>query len=752
MNLQPRSIVHFIFICLALCFCKTSYSQLNSGNLRQYSEKDGLPGSKVNDVLIDKLGYLWTGTINGLARYDGYEFKRFYYNPNDTASIRGLISWSLFEDHTGKIWVGTGPSFLNAYNPASNTFRQYDFNHLIRHPANVEMNIRSMCEDNNGRIYFGVDTYYGDNVSPALLYKDEKDDTLKQFTTPDSLNIENVVRFTKDKTGNICLLSYNGIFKIDTKGKLTKVLSLDAEYKRNREYETDINFDKNGHLWAVTEKARLYDLNLETGNYNTWLSNVPNTSKATGFFLNRFIIDKDDNIWIGTNDGVQFFNRKTEKFSSFNNGVKKELEHIPVTDLSLDSFNTLWIGSFADGLLKYEDKPQLKSYSYNKGDKNSLTSGWANFIYEGSDGKIWISTGGSGINSGINILDSRTGAISPIPFSTISNRIDGISAFWENAPGEFYMGVYNRLYSFSETTRKLKRIILPGVPDTSFITYDLKDSRGNEWLCTFKGLYKKTKAAQPFKIYDLSLLKGSDLSSNQITLVYESKKHGLWILTNNGLFLYNYNTDKIERHGYDKSVGDLFVTQDINSFYEEPGGIAWVGTWQGGLSRYNVETKKIKTYTLNDGLPSMGIQSILADEKNNSLWLSTFDGLSRFNLKTGQFNNFSIADGIQSQLFADGSFLKTSNGLFAFGGSNGITIFNPNEITKNSNPPKVFLTDLKLFNKSIIPGENSILKKPVYETDQVTLAYNQNNISLDFIALHYSDPLKKQVCLQTGKL
>ena len=78
--------------------------------------------------------------------------------------------------------------------------------------------------------------------------------------------------------------------------------------------------------------------------------------------------------------------------------------------------------------------------------------------------------------------------------------------------------------------------------------------------------------------------------------------------------------------------------------------------------------------------------------------------------------------------------------MFAFGGSNGITIFNPDEVNKNSIPPKVFLTDLKLFNKSIIPGEKSILKKPIYETDKIVLAYNQNNLSIEFLAIHYSNP------------
>ena len=152
------------------------------------------------------------------------------------------------------------------------------------------------------------------------------------------------------------------------------------------------------------------------------------------------------------------------------------------------------------------------------------------------------------------------------------------------------------------------------------------------------------------------------------------------------MFLYNYKTDKIERYGFDKTKGDVFGSQDINSFYEDKDGTVWVGTWQGGLSKYNVETKKIKTYTRNDGLPSMSIQGILEDEEKDALWLSTFDGLSFFNKKTEKFNNFSIADGIQSQLFADGAYLKTSDGYYIFGGANGITVFNSNDLKNNSSP------------------------------------------------------------------
>ena len=733
-----------VFLCIAIAVSTHCYAQLNSGNLTQFTEKDGLPGSEVTNVITDRWGYIWMGTVNGLARYDGYEFKRFYFNPNDSASIHGLVVWSLFEDHKGTIWVGTSPSYLNAYDPVTQKFRQYNFTGLINHAANVEMDVKAICEDNNGRIYFGVNTFYGDDISSALLYKDAKDDQIKKYVVPDSLQIRNVLRMTKDKMGNIFLLSYSGLFKIDAAGKLISIHALDKEVTQTQDYPTDIAVDTKEHLWLITNNSMLYDLNMATHNYKKWPPYTAKIPRNFNALQNRIKIDKADNIWMATNNGVRFFNTKKEQFSQFNSGAKKELEYLSAVDFSIDNFENLWMGTYASGLVKYEDRPQLKSYSFNKDDKKSLTQGWANFIFEDSEGKIWITTGGQNNIAGLNILDIHTGVNEPIPYSVFTKRSNGVSAIWENAPREMYLGMYNGVYAFSTTTQQLKQVTLPGIPDNAFITWHFKDSRGNEWICSFRGIYKKAKESTVYKQYDLSKLKGGDAGSNKVTMIYESKKNGLWILTDRGLFLYHYDTDTIERLGYDKAAGDIFVTQDVNSFYEDAQDNAWVGTWQGGLSRYNLATKKIKTFTINDGLPSMSIQSILADEKNNSLWLSTFEGLCRFNLKTGQCNNFTIADGIQSQLFSDNSALKTSTGLFAFGGSNGITIFNPDEISKSSIAPKVFFTDLKIFNKSILPGDQSVLKKPISETEQITLAHNQNNISLNFIALHYSNPSKNR--------
>ncbi len=731
-----------VLLCLIL-FANTSlFAQLNAINLKQYTESDGLPGAEVHAILSDKFGYIWIGTINGLARYDGYEFKRFFNNPNDSTSIKGLNVWSMFEDSKGQIWVESAPSFLNVYNPANKSFRHYDFANLIAHPANVELGISSIAEDSKGRIYLGVGTNYNETISDGLLYIDEKSNSVKKFITEDKNPIQNVYDIIKDKQGNIWFLSFSGLFKIDINRQLHSIHVFDADLKKNNQFFSDFKFDKENHLWALTYQSSLYDLNLQDSSFKVY----PPNKLLTGDYSYKIAFDKNENIWLGTSKGLMRFDKEKKVFETFQNTTKDEIEKVRTIDLVFDSFGSLWIGTAANGLLKYEERSMFKSYNSNTKDKDSsaITPGWVTSIVESHDKKIWIPTSGSHGTAGLNVLDPKTGELRSIPYHTFLPGCYMISALTEINPGEWMLSTNLGIYKYFAKTKKIIKIVLNGVADSTTINHFYTDSKGNEWLCTLTGLFKKNKGSETFSRYDLSAIPSANASSNEITRAFESKKHGLWLITNNGLFLYDYVTDKISRHGYDKNAGDVFITQDINSFYESPDGIAWVGTWQGGLSEYNVESKKIKTFTREDGLPSMSIQSIIADEQNNTLWLSTFDGLSRLDLKTKQFNNFSIIDGIQGQLFADGSYLKTSDGSFVFGGSNGITIFDPDAMNKNSTPPKVFLTDLKLFNRSIVPGEKSILKDPIYDTKEIELSHDQNNISIDFIALHYTNPAKNK--------
>lgn len=726
----------FIMILVSNLHC-----QVEPERLTQYTEEDGLPSSQVYEILTDKLGFIWIGTLNGLARFDGYEFKRYYSDPNDPNSFKGLNIWNIYQDKQGKLWISSGPSFLNMYSPITRTFKQYKYTHLVEHvPDLMELGITCAWEDHKGTIYFGVSTNHGEEIKTGLLYLDSKEDVIRTHQYQETGNI---YRCSKDIFGNTWMLCKAGLAKMDTAGVITIVKTPTEKITKDLGYANDILNDEDGNLWLITSKIHLVKYNIKTQAFQVFSPLESNVNDELGSSYPNMALDKMNNIWFGTTKGLQNFNIKTEKFNTISADANQRLIDAGILTINFDLFGSLWIGTFSGGIYRYDEKSLFKSYSYGI-PKNPITSGWANNIYETKSGSLCITTSAPAKESGISFLDPVTGKVTKYPFKSFLPEGNMIYGVIEISPGEFYISTDIGHYKFTPSSNRIQKIDLPGLPKDLGIVYYFLDSEKNMWLCTPDGLFKKAKNQRNFSRIDISNIGSSNPGSNSITHLFESKINGLWIITNNGLFLYNYSNDNITRHGNDKSKGDVFISQDINSFYEDSKGIAWVGTWQGGLSRYNIKTGEIKTFTRDDGLPSMSVQGILGDDKNNDLWLATFEGLSRFNITTQQFNNFSVADGIQSPLFADGAYLKTSGGLFVFGGSNGITLFRPEDIHSHSLPPSVFLTDLKLFNKSVLPGENSLLSKPIYDTREITLSHNQNTLTIEFMAIHFSNPSKNK--------
>jgi signal transduction histidine kinase/ligand-binding sensor domain-containing protein len=730
----------FIWVSLGciLLFSSPSLAQLNSNNLTLYTEKDGLPGTQINKIIVDQFGYIWVGTINGLAKFDGYSFKRFYEDPNNPGSIKGLNVWSLFEDSKGRIWVGASPGKLNVYDPSTQLFREYPFVDLFEYDVNLEKGIAQITEDNNGRIYFGVHALYGQEISNALLYFDEQEDKIKRFESAEDIMIKNIVSMTSDQEGMIWVNSYSGFFKIDKENKLEEVKPKNISKKPalEKEYPTGIISEGEGYLWMITNLGRLFKLNVENAEYEIF---SPVGILEENFF-NSLTIDANGNLWMATNYGPFLYYPEQDSVVYFKEDLSDKFgfRGDAVNTLAVDQFGGVWAGTQVMGLLRYEERSIFKSYTFKNEESNSILSGWADNIVELPNGKLLVTT------SGINIIDLQSNVIESLPYNKYFPSSPKVFSISEVSAGEYYLNSNFGVYQFTYPEKTVKKISIPGIPESNWVSGFFNDSKGNQWAFTNGGIYTRRSSTAPYSRLKLELSADDEKRLHSVVRVYESEKYGLWLPTDDRLFLYNYTTGQIGSIGHDKAQGDILGTQDINSFYEDKSGIAWIGAWQGGLNRFDVATGKIKTYTVNDGLPSMSIQSIIADKENENLWLSTFEGISRFHIPTEQFYNYSIDDGIQGQLYADGSYLKTSKGQFIFGGSNGITIFDPNTVNTTSIPPRVFLTEFKLFNERVLPGENSILKNPIYDTEEVVLAHNQNNITLEFIALHYSNPLKNK--------
>jgi signal transduction histidine kinase/ligand-binding sensor domain-containing protein len=722
-----RKLACFLLLLIPVLSGNPAIAQLNPNNLVHYSDLDG---TIILDVMADRQANIWLASQNGLVKYNGYEFQRFYQDPNDSTAINTILTGALYEDPKGNIWIGCTDG-INVYHPATKTFSHYQYNQLTDFPEGGQATVTTILPNGSGRIYFGITSTYGFEASHALVYFDEKEKTIKRFEYPDNLKLFNVFDGTADKNGNLWLLTFGGFYKIDQAGTLSKLDEPSKSEFPGYQGFSAITADSDGTIWIASNQRTVYSLDPRTGKYSSYpLSTLVDPGKGN-LDMNRMVIDATGNIWIASSQGLIRFDRQNAKFEMFGQGPEMKLQRAAINSLSIDQFGNLWAGTASNGLLKYNDQTVFKSFISNRDDKSAFLPGWATSLTQSPDGHIWLITQGSGADhAGIVDFDPVSQTIATRTYHGISPKLDAIYNWVATGPGEFLINSNLGYCQYFPKTNTIKRNVLPWLPDSVGVFKFFSDSRGNFWVLSPSGIYIQDKEQGKYQRYALTALLGNSGRSNEITDAFESKKHGLWLLGNDGLYLYDYQTDKITRHGIDKSRGDVFVSHDINSFYEDSSGIAWVGTWQGGLSRYNVETGEIKTFTTANGLPSMCIQGILADEKNNDLWLSTFNGLSRFNMVTGQFTNFSLEDGIQSLLFADGGYMKTKSGLFVFSGSNGITVFNPDQIAKNAKPPKLFVTDLKVADQSVSFDKN------------LELSYDQNNLIFEYLAIHYANPAK----------
>jgi hypothetical protein len=170
----------------------------------------------------------------------------------------------------------------------------------------------------------------------------------------------------------------------------------------------------------------------------------------------------------------------------------------------------------------------------------------------------------------------------------------------------------------------------------------------------------------------------------------------------------------------------------------------WIGTFGGGLNKWIPEEKSFQYYSTEHGLPSNIINHITEDELGN-LWISTDKGLSVFNVELNTFKNYDVNDGLQGNEFIHGAgYVSKQNGNIFLGGINGLNMFNPTDLKTRSKLSNIVFTDFKVFNKSVLPGEESPLQKNIFYAEEVVLSHNENFFTFEFASLDFNNPHKNQ--------
>jgi hypothetical protein len=366
-------------------------------------------------------------------------------------------------------------------------------------------------------------------------------------------------------------------------------------------------------------------------------------------------------------------------------------------------------------------------------------------IHKSSQGDFWIGTEGSGI---LHWNDKSGRVISYLPDAENKNSIShtNVKCLLPDQQKGLWIGTLNGLNYLDFRSNKFRQYFYRN-DRSGFITdaYTLSyDHRGDLWIGMSRdGLCHFIIKESRFESYKNIQNDSTSLSSNFVTYVYEAPDRTLWVGTPAGLNK-KLKDNKFQRYFIQQGVNSSTTEFYINCIFEDSKHRLWLGTLQNGFCLFNAITGESICYSTLDGLPSNTIRGIMEDNRGY-LWLSTNNGLSRFDPEKKKFNNYNKYDGLICTEFRENSFCKSNNGIFYFGGYNGIVSFNPDSILENTTIPSVVFKKLFLFNEEVkIGATDNILSQPIDKTQVITLNHDQNIFSIEFAVLNFINPLKNQ--------
>jgi len=747
-----------IIIILIILYYKLliAYSQKGEYSFLHLDINNGLSHNQVNCFYQDKQGFLWIGTMSGLNRFDGYNFKIFRHNVNDTNSLKDNFIITLFDDPDGNIWINTRQDYT-IYNPLKNIFYRDPNKYAKKYDLPFDANtVIKIIEDKKNRFWFissqkGI--YYYTIREKKHLKSDLKDlSTLSSDYLSDAKLTQNGNIWIINNTGTFELLNtdslkvvyrnceiskfYNnkilnfkiyidsdndlwifaeniadGIFYFNNKSKAIEHYTINSKpIQLNTNIVRDVIEEKKGIIWIATDHGGLNVIDKENSTINYILSNPNNSRGLCHNTITTLFKDKNGIIWIGTyKKGINYYHENLIRFKIIQHKlIDPSLQkYDDVNCFAEDKNGNLWIGTNGAGLIYYDRKLNKFKYFKNEpSDKNSLSSNIIVCMYLNKNDSLWIGT----FYGGLNLFDGKK-------FTRFTHSPDNPSSIADD-----------RIWSIFE------------------------DSKGNLWIGTLgNGLDlfdKKTKTFKHFKSSEVN-----SLNSNFITCITEDKEGNLWIGTALGITLLDFNNQRHQYFSFDINNKNSLSNNNILSILCDSRGWIWIGTREG-LNLYNNKTNSFVRITKLDGLPDDAILTIAEDNSGN-LWMGTPNGLSNLIIKNRNIDNlkydihnYDESDGLQGKEFNERAVYKTKNGELIFGGPNGFNIFKPEEIKLNTTLSEVYFTEFYILNKPINPNlkinGRVILDNSILHTRHLNLKFKENIFTIEFVGLNFFQPEKNR--------
>lgn len=704
--------------------------------------KDGLSQSTVKSISQDWRGFLWFGSGDGLNRFDGYNFTIYRNEPGNPGSLCGNDISCIYENpYDSTLWIGTWNDGFSLYNRYTDTFFSFRKSNSDKYILPTD-NINAMVSVRRGELWIGTG-------GEGLIRLSLSDTT---FTSPDFSKkdeFRNINTLLADNNGTLWIGTPTGLYNYiipdgdDINGSTPEYIPIDISVTPSI---SSLEKDMRGNLWIGTSNTGLIRYHHESRNFSHFL-NIPDDINSIGSNTVRSIVlRKNGSLWIGTDKGLYNFDQRINRFRSFLNDPSdaESISDDMIFSLYEDRSGVLWLGTYFGGINRVDpEESRFSRYTnFHKLFNLNKAANHVGSIYKDGQNRVWVST-----SKGLIVLTNN--------FFKQPTEKENAKIIFRDTYQYFVFGdSYRNLYVSNSAGLFIKKEgndqfghLIPSnfeLPQRAkFVSHAIEDSDRMVWFFTAAGLVKYNPRNNESEIYYPKNNAGASIGVAFLS-GFESYNGKIWCgLADGSIYRFDRYVYQFERILPAKDNNENLPHNRVFSIYETEPGSLWFGT-NNGLYHYRDKEGDLIRYMSSDGLSNNVVYSVLADNQNR-IWCSTNLGISILDLTTNIFTNYSWEDGLQSNEFNQSAYFKSEDGLFYYGGIDGINIINPSAINPNPYIPPVVITGLTVSHERATAFSHpKIIRGNIIETQKITLKYDQAIFSFEFAALNYIHPGKNQ--------
>ncbi len=736
--------IRYFLIPVLIAFCGTPViSQDKEYIYDHYNISNGLISDNVYKIFMDGTGYTWILTYNGLQKYNGYEFETYTSKPGTTGSLSNNFVVDIFEDREGDMIIVLDDG-IDIYHKQTGRFVNL-LSHLpfAEFKRNEISRQASVAQDKTGSIWTTCHNRLvriGHSKEDFFVYPDEfmgnftlnadssalliiTENTLKRYDLgtktiaatpladiPSPVSVSGLNAIFCDSRGICWVGTSGGLLTYDEKSSRflepRLVFPSNSIFSRRpfREKITAIYEDYNSAIWVASGNT-LFRIDRETGDVKILRHELENRNsildeQITGIYGNKY-----GTIWVTyLNEGFTSININTQNFRSyrFRAGNDHSLGGRTVRSVFRDSRGYIWAGLYNDGLDRIDPQTgSIRHFKNDPGSENTVCSNYISSLFIDSRGRIWVGSHDNGL------------------------------CYADNAFGD-----------------RLKFRRPPFLNSNDEIYHILGDRLGRIWFGTRSGLGMFDYASGSFQW----ILKAYNVQS----FVFD--ENTVWIASwNYGLCRLDFNADQFGsacpefdtitsvnfrvKHPFGSVPAKTAAEgiQNCISIFQDGSSNVWLGTYDKGLAKATIKGQECsyEFYDESRGAPGNAVYGVLGDEEGN-IWISTEHGIGKFDPVSEYFENYTREDGLLSDYFMWKAYHRSADGEMIFGSVDGLNLFYPGEIHKDTLPSRVLISELKIQNQAVNYGDTVngevVLHKHITCQDTLILNYRNNTLSFEFFA------------------